>query len=135
MRPARIALATLVLTAGAAFASVAPCATSIPMGTATETGGSDVPVVPRGDMLAVACDSIRAAGAEVSVVMTITDQATDASPGLGAVLATEQRILAHSVSVQVPDLPDLANHTVHVKVYVTDASGTRSCDAGNVRIV
>jgi phage tail protein X len=135
MRLAWIGLAAVVLSAGAAFANVAPCATSIPTGTSTETGGPDIPVVPRGEMLAVACDSIRASGAEVSVVMTIMDQASDATPGLGAVLATEQRVLAHSVSVQVPDLPDLANHTVHVRVYVTDASGTRSCDAGNVRIV
>ncbi len=34
-----------------------------------------------------------------------------------------------------PDVPDIANHTVKVKVYVTDAKGTRACDAGRVRIV
>jgi hypothetical protein len=35
----------------------------------------------------------------------------------------------------VPDLPDLAQHTVRVRVYVTDTNGVHSCNAGRVRIV
>ena len=131
MRLAWIGLAAAILTASAALANEPDCASTVQKYATTDIGGSAIPVVPRGNMLALACDSIRSAGAQVSVVMTIADQESDAPP----VLATEQKILLHSVNVQVPDFPDLANHTVHVKVYVTDATGTRFCDAGRVRIV
>jgi len=133
MRLIWIGLAAAVLTASAAFASDPNCGTNVQSYATTDLGGADIPVVPRGDKFAVACDSIRDTGADVSVVMTVTDQPAD--DGLGSVLATEQKIVQHSVNVQVPDLPDLANHTVSVKVYVTDAKGTSACDAGRVKIV
>ncbi len=135
MRLIWIGLAAAVATATAAFASDPACGTNVQSYATTDLGGAEIPVVPRGDKFAVACDSIRASGADVSVVMTVTDQAGDDASGLGSVLATEQKIVQHSVNVQVPDLPDLANHTVSVKVYVTDAKGTSACDAGRVRIV
>lgn len=135
MRLIWIGLAAAALTAQVALASDANCGSNLQSYATTELGGADIPVVPRGDKFAVACDSIRATGADVSVVMTVTDQPTDDTTGLGSVLATEQKIVQHSVNVQVPDLPDLANHTVSVKVYVTDAKGTSACDAGRVRIV
>ncbi|MBL6854256.1 MAG: hypothetical protein ISS15_16980 [Alphaproteobacteria bacterium] len=135
MRLMWIGLAAAVLTATAAYASDPNCETSVQSYATSDLGGVDIPVVPRGDKFAVACDSIRASGADVSVVMTVTDQPAGDTSGLGSVLATEQKIVQHSVNVQVPDLPDLANHTVSVKVYVTDASGTSACDAGRVKIV
>jgi|SRR5690349_17952597 len=134
MRLIWIGLAAAALTATAAFASDPNCGSNVQSYATADLGGADIPVVPRGDKFAVACDSIRATGADVSVVMTVTDQAAD-DTGLGSVLATEQKIVQHSVNVQVPDLPDLANHTVSVKVYVTDAKGTSACDAGRVKIV
>jgi hypothetical protein len=133
MRLIWIGLAAAALTATAALASDPNCGTNVQSYATSDLGGADIPVVPRGDKFAVACDSIRATGADVSVVMTVTDPAAD--DGLGSVLATEQKIVQHSVNVQVPDLPDLANHTVSVKVYVTDAKGTSACDAGRVKIV
>ena len=35
----------------------------------------------------------------------------------------------------VPDMPDLVNHTVTLKIYVTSAKGTTACNAGHLRIV
>jgi phage tail protein X len=134
MRLIWIGLAAAALTAQVALASDANCGSNVQSYATTDLGGPDIPVVPRGEKFAVACDSIRASGADVSVVMTVADQTEDAN-GLGSVLATEQKIVQHSVNVQVPDLPDLANHTVSVMVYVTDGKGTSSCDAGRVKIV
>jgi hypothetical protein len=135
MRLVWIALAAAGLTATAALANDATCATSVQSYATTDLGGADIPVVSRGDQFAVACDSIRASGADVSVVMTLANPPGDKPTGYSSVLATDQKIVQHSVNVQVPDLPDLANHTVSVKVFVTDAKGTRTCDAGRVRIV
>jgi predicted secreted protein len=135
MRLIWIGLAAAALTASAALANDATCATNVQTYATTDLGGPDIPVVSRGDQFAVACDSIRDAGADVSVVMTLTDPVGGDANGFSSVLATDQKIVQHSVNVQVPDLPDLANHTVSVKVYVTDAKGTRACDAGRVRIV
>jgi hypothetical protein len=100
-----------------------------------EPGSDNIPVVNRGDHFAIACASIEATGADVRVVMKLDNPAGDAPTGYNAVLATDQQVVQHSVNVQVPDVPDLANHTVNVKVYVTDAKGTRACDAGRIRVV
>ena len=135
MRLMWIGLAAAVVTATAAFASDPNCGTNVQSYATTDLGGVDIPIVPRGEKFAVACDSIRASGADVSVVMTVADPVDGDASGMGSVLATEQKIVQHSVNVQVPDLPDLANHTVNVKVYVTDAKGTSACDAGRVKIV
>jgi len=68
-------------------------------------------------------------------VMSLDGAPGDAPTGYSSVLATNQTVARHAVHVQVPDVPDFANHTVDVKVYVTDAKGTHACDAGRVRIV
>jgi hypothetical protein len=99
----------------------------------TDMGGLDVPTVSRGAEFAIACDGVGAPGADVRVVMALTP--SESPTGYNAVMATNQHIVRHSVQVQVPDVPDLANHTVSVKVYVTDAKGTKACDAGRVHIV
>lgn len=100
-----------------------------------DKGGNAVPSIKRGQPLGIACTDIGREGADVRVVLQFT-QAMDESPtGFGAVLATEQTITPGTVHVLVPDMPDLANHTVNVKVFVTDPTGTHSCDAGRVKIV
>ena len=104
----------------------------IPYATA-DMGGGGIPTVNRGDLFAIACDDIKASGADVRVVMALSS--ADQPTGYTAILATNQKVARHAVHVQVPDVPDIANHTVNVKVYVTDAKGTRACDAGRVHIV
>ncbi|MEI9994037.1 MAG: hypothetical protein WDM91_05555 [Rhizomicrobium sp.] len=101
----------------------------------TDLGGAGVPTVTRGDQFAIACDGIRGNGADVRVVMALANPPGEAPTGYSAVLATNQKVARHAVHVQVPDVPDLANHTVTVTVYVTDAKGTKACDAGRVHIV
>ncbi|HEY4942645.1 MAG TPA: hypothetical protein VII56_14545 [Rhizomicrobium sp.] len=101
----------------------------------TDAGGADIPTVTRGDQFAIACDGITAPGADVRVVMSLSNPPGEQPTGYAAVLATNQKVTRHAVAVQVPDVPDFANHTVSVKVYVTDAKGTKACDAGRVHIV
>ena len=99
----------------------------------TDASGGGIPTVGRGELFAIACDDIKASGADVRVVMALS--AADQTTGYSAILATNQTVARHAVHVQVPDMPDIANRTVNVKVYVTDAKGTKACDAGRVHIV
>ena len=99
-----------------------------------DMGGADIPTVTRGDRFAIACDDIKTAGSDVRVVMELSNPGEQPT-GYAAILATNQTVGRHTVHVQVPDVPDIANHTVSVKVYVTDAKGTKACDAGRVHIV
>ena len=101
----------------------------------TDLGGAGLPTVMRGAQFAIACDGIKSAGTDVRVVMSLDAVAGDQPTGYSSVLATNQTVARHAVHVQVPDVPDIANHTVNVKVYVTDSKGTKACDAGRVRIV
>jgi hypothetical protein len=100
-----------------------------------DMGGASIPTVTRGTQFAIACDGIRSEGSDVRVVMSLDAAPGDAATGYSAVLATKQTVARHAVHVEVPDVPDFANHTVNVKVYVTDAKGTHACDAGRVRVV
>jgi hypothetical protein len=99
-----------------------------------DMGAADIPTVNRGDQFAIACDDIKTPGADVRVVMALSNPGEQPT-GYAAILATNQKVGRHSVHVQVPDVPDIANHTVSVKVYITDAKGTKACDAGRVHIV
>ncbi|MBS0472504.1 MAG: hypothetical protein JSR60_15635 [Proteobacteria bacterium] len=98
-----------------------------------DAGGASVPTVTRGTAMAIACNSIDSTTADVRVVMSL-DNADEAPTGYTAVLATNQKLMRHGVHILVPDVPDFADHTVSVKVYVTDAKGTKACDAGRVHI-
>jgi hypothetical protein len=100
-----------------------------------DLGGTSIPTVTRGTEFAIACDGIKSNDSDVRVVMSLDAASGDEPTGYSSVLATQQTVARHAVHVQVPDVPDLANHTVTVKVYVTDAKGTHACDAGRVRIV
>ncbi|MEJ0043419.1 MAG: hypothetical protein WDM81_14890 [Rhizomicrobium sp.] len=77
----------------------------------------------RGTQFAIACDGITSSGTDVRVVMSL--DGNDAPTGYSAVLATRQTVARHAVQVQVPDAPDLANHTVNVRVYVTTRRAPR----------
>lgn len=105
--------------------------TYVPSG---DRGGS-VPSVARGQTLSVACADAGEAGADVKVVMQIAQTAGEAATGYSAVLATEQKIANGTVHVRVPDVPGLSQHTVNVRIFVTDTKGTHRCDGGKVRIV
>jgi hypothetical protein len=97
--------------------------------------GGSVPSVARGQTLGIACADIHQAGAVVQVVMLIAKTLGETATGYSAVLATEQILTDGAVHVRVPNVPGLSQHTVNVRVYVTDSKGTHSCDGGRVRIV
>ena len=99
-----------------------------------ENGGV-VPNVSRGQPLAIACAEVRQSGADVRVIMQVTKSAAETPTGYSAILATDQKIERGMVHVRVPDVPGIAQHTVNIRVFVVDRQGTRSCDAGRVRIV
>ena len=101
----------------------------------TDLGGSDVTPVNRGQSLAIACDNIGAPGADVRVVMSLDSVKGENPTGYEAVLLTGQTVQGNAVRVHVPDVPDLVNHTVTLKVYVTGPKGTTACNAGHLRIV
>jgi hypothetical protein len=69
------------------------------------------------------------------VVMALDSVKGEEPTGYEAVLLTGQTVEGHAVRVRVPDVPDLLNHTVTLRVYITDAKGTTSCNAGHLRIV
>ncbi|HXC54953.1 MAG TPA: hypothetical protein VNU97_06635 [Rhizomicrobium sp.] len=135
MRALWIGFAALLVTSAPAAAAgvMATPGHIIPYAT-MDTGGAGVLTVNRGDRFAIACDDIKAQSANVSVVMSLANPPGEAPTGYSSVLVTNQTVARHAVHVQVPDTPDLANHTVIVKVYVTDAKGTHACDAGKVHI-
>lgn len=136
MRAFWIGLAALAVTSTPALAcSIQVMPGHIVAYATTDLGGADIPTVNRGDQFAIACNDIKASGADVRVVMSLSNPPGEPPTGYAAVLATNQRVTRHAVAVQVPDVPDFANHTVSVKVYVTDAKGTKACDAGRVHIV
>jgi hypothetical protein len=135
MRAALIAIVTATITT-AALASP-PYANELMLpagGMAQAPTKASVPSVARGQFIGLACANVeRAADDAVRVVMSLASN--EPSTGYAGVLATEQTISGKTVHVRVPDLPELAQHTVRVKVYVTDRSGVHSCDAGRVKIV
>ncbi|HEX3808345.1 MAG TPA: hypothetical protein VH000_11090 [Rhizomicrobium sp.] len=106
---------------------------------AVDEMGSDntVPFIDRGSQIAIACDALDKASADnVRVVMRIAPTLGDLDTGYKKVLATDETVSNGAVHVRVPDVPDLASHTVQVNVYVTKASGQQlTCDAGTMRVV
>ncbi len=94
------------------------------------------PYVARGDQIAIACEPLNSATSmDVRVVMQLSPTLGDLDTGFKKVLATDETVESGAVHVRVPDVPELANQTVHVQVYVLGAGGQRSCDAGNIRVV
>ena len=135
MRVLPIAAAVVLLSCGSAMANeIRTIRGHLLSYSAAEPGGGDIPTVNRGDQLAIGCKDIKSPKSNVSVVLSIANAPGEGDTGYGAVLATQQKVAPRAVRVRVPDAPDLANHTVNVKVYVSDAGGIRACDAGRVRI-
>ena len=100
-----------------------------------DLGGADVTPVNRGQSLAIACENIGSPDADVRVVMALDTVKGEEPTGYEAVLLTGETVEGHAVRFRVPDVPDLLNHTVTLRVYITDAKGTTSCNAGHLRIV
>ena len=136
MRTAFIAIATFAVTTVALASPPYANELMLPMGgvTAKAAPASVIPKVARGQFLGLACASIERAASDAVRVVLLTG-ADAATTGFSGVLATEQEISGKTVHVRVPDLPDLVQHVVRIKVYVTDSSGLHSCDAGKVKIV
>jgi hypothetical protein len=101
----------------------------------SQLGGAEVTPVDRGQDLAIECGCIDVPGADVSVVMALDSVQGETPTGFQKVLLTEETVGGNAVHVRVPDMPDLVNHTVTLKIYVTSAKGTTACNAGHLRIV
>lgn len=97
---------------------------------------SPTPFVARGDQIAIACEPLNSATTlDVRVVMQLASTLGDLETGFKKVLATDETVNMGAVHVRVPQIPELANMTVHVQVYVLGTGGEQSCDAGDIRVV
>lgn len=141
MRGAQLGVG-LIVAAALASAPAWAGAASVPAsktvhGTTLGPNDEAVPVVTPGEEIGIACDALpyAAPGKDVRVVFTISPEPGGApSPGYNRVLATNQQLTKGAVHVRVPETPDIADHTVHVDVYVARPDGGRSCNAGHMRI-
>lgn len=141
MRISWLAVAALSATA---LAAVPATASSVPTPTGkidhfAPLGAGDevVPVVAPGEEIGIACDALEytAPDNDVRVVLTISAAPSDQpAPGYRKVLATNEKLTKGAVRIKIPEVPDLANRTVNVDVYVVSAAGAHACDAGHMRI-
>jgi hypothetical protein len=117
--------AALILS-GPAFAGTPPVAAD----------SSTVPTVLPGDDIAIACDALSKsdANSDVRVVLTISAMPGENTPGIKRVMVTNEEIMKGAVRVRVPTVSELGDQTVNLNVYVVDDKGSRSCDAGHVKI-
>lgn len=97
-------------------------------------GGSAIPELKRGAALDVPCPHVERAGAD-AVQVVLYPGRDDTTSGVSGVLVTDRTVAAGVVHVTMPDIPDLKDHIVRVKVYVLEAAGKRACDAGRVRLL
>jgi hypothetical protein len=130
-----LAGAAALTLAGPAFADSAkpaPAADSMPNASADEV----VPTVLPGDDIAISCDALSGsdANSDVRVVLTISAMPGEDKPGIKRVMATDEQISKGAVRVRVPQLTALDDRTVNLDVYVVDEKGSKSCDAGHVKI-
>lgn len=95
-----------------------------------------IPVVAPGEQIGVACDALDVAQAnsDVRVVLTVSAKPGDKELGFSKVLATDQTVASGAVHVKVPRLPDIANHTYDLTIYVSGTKGDKVCDAGHVKV-
>lgn len=117
----------------ASAAALPPYANELMLPTGGAPPASSLPKAVRGQFIGVACANVELVASDaIRVVMYF---AANDAPGYSGVLATDMQITSGTVHVRVPDTPDIAEHTMRVKVYYLDASGRHMCDAGKVRIV
>jgi hypothetical protein len=100
---------------------------------------ADVEIVPQvtpGDRISIACDALAKSNpdSDVRVVLTISAMPGETPPGYKKVLATDAQVAYGAVRVRIPTVPDIADHTVNLDVYVVNEQGSKSCDAGHVKI-
>jgi hypothetical protein len=95
-----------------------------------------VPTVLPGDDIAIACDALSKSNAssDVRVVLTISAMPGETKPGIKRVMVTNEEIMKGAVRVRVPTVSELGDQTVNLNVYVVDDKGSKSCDAGHVKI-
>jgi hypothetical protein len=106
---------------------------SLPENPVNTGSGDAVPTVNRGHDFAITCKDIKTADSDVRVVMSLADNG-DQPNDHSSIIATNQHVSRHAVSVTMPDMADIVNHTINVKVYVTSGKGTHACDVGRVRV-
>lgn len=117
----------------ASAAALPPYANELMLPTGGIHADSSLPKAARGQFIGVACANIELIRNDaIRVVMYF---AKDEAPGYRGVLATDMKVTSGTVHVRVPDTPDIAEHTMQVRVFYVDASGRHMCDAGKVRIV
>jgi hypothetical protein len=100
---------------------------------------ADVEIVPQvtpGDRISIACDALTKSNpdSDVRVVLTISAIPGETAPGYKKVLATDEHVAYGAVRVRIPTVPELEDHTVNLDVYVVNEQGSKSCDAGHVKI-
>ena len=122
---ARMLLAMAAFT-GAALAF--PAATDAP----PVSGNAAAPDAVHGQSLELACPNIEQASGVTVVMFPGRD---DTSSGVGGVMVTERTIAPGVVNMRVPNIPDLKDHVVRVRVIYIDANGKHVCDGGRVRLV
>jgi hypothetical protein len=135
--------------AGPAFAdgsSTVPLSQAAPSAVAAVTNSdstlppdADVEIVPQvtpGDKISIACDALTksSSSSDVRVVLTISAIPGETAPGYKKILATDEHVAYGAVRVRIPTVPDIEDHTVNLDVYVVDQQGSKSCDAGHVKI-
>ncbi len=101
-----------------------------------DLAGNAVPTVLPGDDIAIACDALSKsdANSDVRVVLTISALPGESKPGIKRVMATNEEITKGAVRVRVPTVSELGDQTVNLNVYVVDEKGSKTCDAGHVKI-
>lgn len=120
------ALLSLAVITGAASAFPAAVGDDV-------AGGGAIPELKRGASLDVSCPKVEQAEADAVLVMMYPGQ-EDTSSGVAGVLVTERAIGPGVVHLRVPDIPDLKDHVVWVKVVYPDAAGNHYCHAGRIRL-
>jgi hypothetical protein len=126
-----------MMLAGPAFAQGAPLPVAGTVASApNDIAGETVPTVLPGDDIAIACDALtkRDASSDVRVVLTISALPGETKPGIKRVMATNEEVTKGAVRVRVPTVSELDDQTVNLNVYVVDDQGSKSCDAGHVKI-
>ncbi len=127
-------LLPLVSPSASAKEAVSPKTARISACAPIYVSGSAIPNVGRGQDFKFSCSEIGRTGTDVRVVLKLDPQRGEDTPGYDAVMATDQTVESGTVRVRVPDVPGIANHTVDVKIFITDGHQTRSCDAGRIKI-
>ena len=96
-------------------------------------GGAYVQDFRHGTSIDIPCPKIEDADADgIRVVMY--PGRDDTSSGIAGVLVTDSSIEPGMVHVRVPDIPDLKDHVVQVKVFFQGADGRHACSAGRIRL-